>query len=301
MFASPLMQRGLLAAILVGLTAPIIGTYLVQRRLALLGDGIGHVALTGVAMGWLAASWAGASNNDAWAIPGAVIASVIGGIIIEVTRAGGRTSGDVALALMFYGGIAAGVLLIGMAGGSANNLTGYLFGSIATVSRADAMWIIILALVIIIVGIGLRPALLSLSLDEAFARAAGLPVGALNITITVVAALTVSIAMRVVGVLLVSAVMIVPVAIAQLLCRSFRATMHLAMIIGATTAVVGLLLTWVYAASPGATIVLLLIGLYAIVSIVHPVVGALRNRRRGGAHATDDTPACSCQGADDPA
>lgn len=293
MLASPLMQRGLLAAIIVGLSAPVMGTYLVQRNLALLGDGIGHVALTGVAMGWLTASWAGATNHDEWAIPGAVVASVLGALLIELSSANGRTSGSVALALLFYGGIAAGVVLIGAAGGTANNLTGYLFGSIATVSKTDVGWIIVLALIIFAVGIVGRPALLSLCLDEGFARAAGLPVRALNITITVVAALTVSIAMRVVGVLLVSAVMIVPVAIAQLICRSFRSTMSLAMILGAATSVGGLLITYVYAASPGATIVLLLIALYAIVSIVHPLLCSYTHRAPlGGDHAAHDTPTC---------
>ena len=118
MLASPLMQRGLLIAALVGVSAPVIGTYLVQRRLALLGDGIGHVALTGVAMGWLAGSAAGLTPHDALAVPGAVVAAVIGAVLIEVMRTKGRTSGDVALALLFYGGIAGGVRRIGLAGGT---------------------------------------------------------------------------------------------------------------------------------------------------------------------------------------
>ncbi|OKL54068.1 ABC transporter [Bowdeniella nasicola] len=271
MLSSPLMVRGLLAALLVGISAPIMGTYLVQRRLALLGDGIGHVALTGVAMGWLAASWAGAANQDQWAIPGAVAASIIGSVLIEVVRSWGRTSGDVALALLFYGGIAGGVLLISIAGGTSANLTAYLFGSIATVTSADLIWTFILAALILLVGLGLRPALFSLSYDEDFARATGLPVRFLNIVVAIVAALTVSVAMRVVGVLLVSAIMIVPVAIAQLVCRSFNGTMHVAMGIGASVAVAGLIITYVKPYSPGATIVVLAITIYGVVSIVRPL------------------------------
>ncbi len=275
MLSSPLMVRGLIAALLVGITAPIVGTYLVQRRLALLGDGIGHVALTGVAMGWLASTWAEASDHDAWAIPGAVVASVLGALMIELVRSRGRTSADVALALLFYGGIATGVLLMGIAGGSANNLTAYLFGSIATVSSADLVYITILAAVILAVGIGLRPALFSLCHDEDFARACGLPVQFLNIVIAVVAALTVSVAMRVVGVLLVSAVMIVPVAVSQLVCRSFTGTMHSAMVIGAVVCLSGLIITYMYPYSPGAVIVVLTIVLYAIVSVVRPLTSRL--------------------------
>ncbi|MDO5699998.1 MAG: metal ABC transporter permease [Bowdeniella nasicola] len=272
MLSSPLMRRGLLAALLVGTTAPVIGTYLVQRRLALLGDGIGHVALTGVALGWLGAAAAGAADRDAWAIPGAVLASVVGAVLIELVRRWGRTSGDVALALLFYGGIAGGVMLIGIAGGTAANLTAYLFGSIATVSAVDLAWMIALAVVILVVGIGLRPALFSLSYDEDFARATGLPAGILNIAIAIVAALTVSVAMRVVGVLLVSAIMIVPVAITQLVCRSFVGTMRAAMGVGAVVAVAGLVLTYIYPYSPGATIVLLAIGLYTVVSAIRPLL-----------------------------
>lgn len=270
MLASPLMRRALLVALLVGLSAPVVGTYLVQRRLALLGDGIGHMALTGVAAGWLAGAAVGLTPHDVLAVPGAVVAAVAGAVAVELVREQGRTSGDVALALLFYGGIAGGVLLIGLAGGTSANLTGYLFGSISTVTTTDVWLTVVLAAVILGVGLGLRPALFALSHDEEFARATGLPVRALNITVAVTAALTVSVSMRVVGVLLVSALMIVPVAVAQLVARSFRATMALAMTIGVVVTVVGLSITYFRPLSPGATIVMLAIGLYAVVSVLRP-------------------------------
>lgn len=272
MLASPLMQRGLMVAVLVGISAPVMGTYLVQRRLALLGDGIGHVALTGVAMGWLAGSAAGLTPHDLLAVPGAVIAAVIGAVLIELVREKGKTSGDVALALLFYGGIAGGVLLIGLAGGTAANLTGYLFGSISTVTALDVWLTAALAVLILGIGLGLRPALFALSHDEEFARATGLPIRALNILVAVLAALTVSVSMRVVGVLLVSALMIVPVAIAQLTARSFRATMTTAMAVGAVVCVTGLSITYFHRLSPGATIVVLAIGVYALVALVRPLI-----------------------------
>ncbi len=272
MLSSPLMQRGLMVAVLVGISAPVMGTYLVQRRLALLGDGIGHVALTGVAMGWLAGSVAGLTPHDLLAVPGAVIAAVIGAVLIELVREKGKTSGDVALALLFYGGIAGGVLLIGVAGGTSANLTGYLFGSISTVTALDVWLTAGLAALILGIGLGLRPALFALSHDEEFARATGLPIRTLNILVAVLAALTVSVSMRVVGVLLVSALMIVPVAIAQLTARSFRATMSTAMAIGAVVCVTGLSITYFHRLSPGATIVVLAIGVYAAVAIIRPLI-----------------------------
>src|SRR5690625_2263961 len=100
LLASPMTQRSLLAALIVGVAAPVIGTYLVQRRLSLLGDGIVHVALTGVALGWLVGAATGATDLEAYAVPGAMIAAVAGAIMIEVVRGRGQTSGDVALALL---------------------------------------------------------------------------------------------------------------------------------------------------------------------------------------------------------
>ena len=277
MLDSPLMQRAVIIAVLVGLSAPVIGTYLVQRGLALLGDGIGHIALTGVALGWLAGAAAGAVPADAWAVPGAIAASVAGAVLIEAIRARGRTRGDVALAILFYGGIA---------GGTTTNLTSYLFGSIATVSVRDAWFTIVLAAVILLIGLGLRGPLFALCHDEEFARSMGLPTGALNVLVAVVAALTVSVSMRVVGALLVSAVMIVPVAIAQLVSYSFARTMRLAMGIGVAACVSGLTITYFVAASPGAMIVVLLVGLYALVALVGGAVrlagAGLRRRARAG-------------------
>lgn len=279
MLTDPLMQRALLVALLVGLAAPVIGTYLVQRRLSLLGDGIGHVALTGVALGWLVGNLAGLAPQDVLAIPGAVVAAIVGAVVIEVVRAKGRTSGDVALALLFYGGIAGGVLIISVAGGSNANLVGYLFGSISTVSTQDLVVTVALSVLVLAVGLGLRTALFAVCHDEEFARAAGLPVGALNVAIAVVAALTVTVAMRVVGVLLVSALMIVPVAVAQMVTSSFRRTMALAMTVGVVVCLAGLSITYFYDASPGATIVVLAIGLYALAAVARPLV--VRARRNG--------------------
>lgn len=272
MLASPLMQRAMLVALIVGAAAPVVGTFLVQRRMALMGDGIGHVALTGVALGWLVGSWAGLVPQDSLALPGAVVAAVVGSVVIELVRERGRTSGDLALALMFYGGIAGGVLLIKVAGGTNANLVSYLFGSISTVSSADLAWTVALAVLILVVGVGLRHALFAVSQDEEFARASGLPVRVLSMVVATLAALTVTVAMRVVGALLVSALMIVPVAIAQIVARSFSRTMLLASGVGAGVSIVGLVLTYWQDIPPGATIVVLAIVLYAAVAVLHPVL-----------------------------
>ena len=257
LLSSPMMQRSLLAAIIVGVTAPIIGTYLVHRRLAMLGDGIGHISLTGVALGWL-----------------------LGAVAIELVRQSGRTSGDTALAMLFYGGIAGGVLLIGLAGGTSAQLNSYLFGSISTVRWSDISLISILGIAIIALGLGLAPALFSVTNDEDFARSTGLPVRGLSLLIAILSALTVAVAMRVVGSLLVSALMVIPVAIAQLGARSFRSTMGIAMALGVIICTCGLSLTYFVDLSPGATIVVGAIGLYAVAFTVRAVLDRVRRVQR---------------------
>jgi zinc transport system permease protein len=285
MLTDPLMQRALIAALLVGAAAPVVGTYLVQRRLSLLGDGIGHIALTGVALGWLVGAAMGVRPHDVLTSPGAVLTAVIGSVLIEVVRRRGRTSGDLALALMFYGGIAGGVLIIGIAGGTSGNLMAYLFGSISTVSTTDLVLTAVLSLIILGIGLGLRTALFAVSHDEEFAIASGLPVWLLNMAVAVVAALTVTVAMRVVGLLLVSALMIVPVAVAQQLTHSFSRTMGLACVVGVTVCVVGLSITYWHNVSPGATIVVLAIGAYLLAAAARPLL-----HRRSAAPEHDPHP-----------
>lgn len=250
------MQRALVAAVLVGLVTPVIGTFLVQRRLALLGDGIGHVALTGVALGLL---------TSTSPVLTAAVVSVVGAVLIELVRVRTRTSGDVALALLFYGGIAGGVLLIGLTPGASNaTLTEYLFGSVSTVSEQDILVVAALAVGVVAVVVVYGRELFVLCQDEEVARAHGLPVRFLSILLAVTAALTVVIAMRIVGVLMVSALMIVPVAAAQQLSKSFRVTMALAVAIGLISSLGGLTTAFYSDLAPGATIVLLALALFCL-------------------------------------
>jgi zinc transport system permease protein len=262
------MQRALLAAFVTGLAAPAVGTYLVQRRLALLGDGIGHIAVTGVALGLLT-GWA-----PIWT---AVVVAVVGALLIELIRARGRTSGDVALALLFYGGIAGGVLLTGISGRGAATLNAYLFGSISTVSSAELIAVLVLAVVVVALTVGLSPQLFAVCQDADFAQVQGLRVQVYTVAMSVMAAVTVTVAMRTVGLLLVSALMVVPVATAQQLSRGFRATLFAAMILGGAASVGGLTVSFYADVAPGATIVLLsLVGFAA----TWPVGAVLRRRQR---------------------
>ena len=272
LFALPAMQRALIAAVVTGLAAPVVGTYLVQRRLALMGDGLGHVAVTGVALGLLT------HTSPTWT---AVIVAVIGAAIIELIRERGSANGDVALALLFYGGLAGGVLLTGIGGQSAAFLGQYLFGSLLTISINDLIVTMVLSAVVILLGIGLAPQLFAVAQDQEFAKVSGLRVRFYNLLVAVLAAVSVTVAMRTVGLLLVSALMVVPVAASQQLTRSFRTTLVGAMVIGTVASLGGLVIS-AYASfkatvAPGPTIVLLALACFAV---AWPIGSLLRRRRR---------------------
>ncbi|MFI5844380.1 metal ABC transporter permease [Catenuloplanes sp. NPDC051500] len=271
LFQYDFMIRALVGALIIGLTAPALGIYLVQRKLSLIGDGIGHVALTGVGVGLL-------TNQSP--VFTAVIVAALGAIGVELVRERGRTSGDLALAVLFYGGIAGGVVLVGLSpkGGAGNSLTAYLFGSLTTTSPSDLTVIVVLGLTVLIAMVALRPALFAICHDEEYARVSGLPVRALNLLLAVTTAVTVTIAMRAVGLLLVSALMVVPVAAAQQVTRGFRATMALAMVIGLVSAGAGVTLAGEANTALGATIVLLTIAVFLGLAVGAAVWRLVRRR-----------------------
>lgn len=252
------MQYALIAAGLVGLLAPSIGVFLVQRRLSLMGDGIGHVAFTGVALGFLL---------DVYPVYTAVAAAVLGGVVIELLRERGRTAGDVALALIFYGGIAGGILLVGIGDVSGVNLHAWLFGSVISVRSSDIVTIAAVTASVLLVTTLLRKELFAVCYDEEVARAAGVRVRALNILIASTAGFAIAVTMRVVGILLVSAMLVLPVAAVQQLTRSFRATVYASMALGVTVCVGGLVIAFYADVPPGATIVLGAIVAFALASV----------------------------------
>jgi zinc transport system permease protein len=264
----PFMLRALVAALLTGLIAPAIGTYIVQRRLSLLGDGLGHVAIAGVGLALL---------TGRAPIPIAVAVCVAGAVAVEVLRQRGKATGDVGLAILFYGGLAAGVLMSGIAGQGAGALAQYLFGSLTTVSARDLVLVAVLAVVVLVPTLGLAPQLFAVSADEEFARTQGLRAGAYNVLIVVLAAVTVAVAMRTVGLLLVSALMVVPVAAAQNLVRGCYAALGAAMLIGSAVCVGGAVGAFYADTAPGALIVVLAIVVFAL---SWPVSWLVARRRR---------------------
>jgi zinc transport system permease protein len=241
------MRLAFAAGAIIGVLAPAVGYFLVQRQMSLIGDGIGHVAFAGVAAGLLL---------DVSPVLTAMVAAVAGGVAIEWLRSRRHAAGDQALALVFYTGIAGGVVLISLAGSLNVNLFQYLFGSILTVTREDVLIVAVFGAAGLITLALLYRALCAVVLDEEGARVTGVPVGALNVAVAALAAVTVALSMRIVGVLLIAALMVLPVSAAMRLAWSMWSTLLLSIATGLLSVLCGLTLAYYADLPPGATIVL---------------------------------------------
>ena len=265
------MQLALVAGMVVGTAAPCVGTFLVQKRLSLLGDGIGHAAVAGVGAGLLVGA------GPTWT---ALAVAIAAALTVEWLRARGSASADLALALIFYGGIAAGVVLASRS--TEANLQPYLFGSILTVDAADAYAVLALGLVIGVTTLVTGRALLAVVLDEDSARVSGIPSSFLNAVLAVQTAVTVVASMRIVGVLLVAALMVLPAASARLLARSFRGTLLGAIAVGLGSVVCGLAASRQWALASGGTIVLVAVGAFVLASAIQIVRAGASRASAGG-------------------
>jgi zinc transport system permease protein len=262
-FGLSFMQHALEAGVIVGVFAPLIGTFLVQKRLSLIGDGVGHVAFAGVAAGLLFRGDPG-SVVPVWS---ALAFSVAGALGVDRLRARRTASGDLALALFFYSGIALGVVLVSLGPGLNANILSYLFGQPLTVTTQEVGLIVGLGVLITVAMLVVRRVLFAVVTDEDWSSVAGLPVSALNSLLAVLTACAIVAAMRIVGILLIAALMVLPVASAQLLARSFRGTLAWAVAVGVGSVVVGLAASWYLNIAPSGAIVLAAALVFAVVSI----------------------------------
>ena len=255
-----MMMRALLACVAVEIFAPMIGTFLVQKRLSLVGDGVGHVAFAGIGAGLLTGIW------PVWT---ALAFAVVGAVGVELLRAKKKASGDLALALFFYTGIALGAVFASRINGGKIDFesTKYLFGDPYAVGWGGVLAVLALGVLITAGILGLRKVLFAIVTDEDWARVSGLPVGPTNLVLAAVTAGVVVAGMRVVGILLIAALMVLPVASAQLIARSFRGTLWTAVAIGAVAAAIGLGAGRAFRVSPGGAIVLVAAVVFAVVAV----------------------------------
>ncbi|MBI5728507.1 MAG: metal ABC transporter permease [Candidatus Magasanikbacteria bacterium] len=246
--------RGLEAGILVAIIAPLIGIFLVLRRYALLADTLSHVSLSGVAIGILL---------GIHPLLTAILASVASAVVMERLRETKRVYGDTALSLFLSGSLALAIVLLGLAHGLNANLFQYLFGSIVTVRSGDVWLIASLAVVGLFFLLVFYRELVAITFDEDVAAVNGLPVRFLNNCFIIIAAMVIAIAIPVVGILLISALVVIPVVAALQLKKSFCRTVIWAEVISVAATILGIILSFWLDLPSGGTIVLLMLAIFA--------------------------------------
>lgn len=257
-FTYPFFQKALLGGLLIGIMAPLVGSFLVFRRLSMIGDTLSHVSIAGVALGFLVGM-----SPTAFGIAFAVVAS----LIIERLRTTFRTYAELSIAIMMSGGIALASLFISMGQGNMN-VTGYLFGSVYTLDSSD-LWLVALVTVVVVLFVSLNfKELFLLTLDEDAAKVNGLPTKLYNIMITVLTAVAISAVIKIAGALLVSALITIPVATSMIIARNFRHAVWLSVVCSEVAVISGIIIAGFWNLAPMGTIVLLLIAIM-IMTIVY--------------------------------
>ena len=261
------MNRAILASVLVGATAPAFGVFLVLRRLSLIADTLSHVALAGVAIALLTKTFAPVV---------ALIATTSAAVSIEELRMRRLLPGDAALAVFLYGSLAVAVVLISIADGFNSTLFSYLFGSVLTVTQTDLWSMAALAIVISVFMLMFSSELAQITFDPDLARINGVRVHLLNLGLAVLTGATITVSMRVVGVLLVGALIVIPVLVSLRITQGMTRTVIASSIVGVFVAVVGMVIAYYADIAPGGTVVLT-----AITLLVAVELGAFLSRSFG--------------------
>jgi len=246
-FQFDFMVRAFIAGIAVAITAPLVGIFLVVRRYSFMADALAHLSLLGAVIGFL---------TNIYPLFTAALVSVISGFGMEKLRRNKKFAGDAVLALFLSGGLAIAVVLIGVARGTSGNLFGFLFGSITIVSRSDLFFMLSLCIFTIAMVVGLYKELFLVSLDEEIAQANGIHADRFNLIMVLLAALSVSLSIKIVGALLIGALMVIPVMTAMQFGKGFKETIILSLLFSVASAVIGLFLSYYAGWASGGTIVL---------------------------------------------
>ncbi|MFC5277963.1 metal ABC transporter permease [Halorubrum rubrum] len=267
------MHHAFLVGALIAVMAPLVGTFLVHRQMALIGDALAHTAFAGVAVGLFVNSVLGTGISPyVTAVVVAMIAALAIELISEVTDA----YNDVSMAIVLSTGFALGAVLISVnTGGLAVGINQYLFGNLATVSRENAVLLVVLFLLVSLVVTVTYKQLLYVTFDETAARVAGIDVAWYNRLMTTLTAMVVVGAMQIMGVILVAAMLVVPVAAAAQLARGFRESLLASVVLAELAVLVGITLSYRYEATAGGTIVLVAVAVY----VVAVLAGKIQSRR----------------------
>lgn len=246
-FQYEFMLRAIIGSALVGVLAPTLGTFIVLRRFSLIADTLSHVALMGAAIGLATRTYPSAV---------ALLGTTIAAVVIEQLRSRGRLPGDVVLAVVLYGSLAVAVVVVSATGGFNVDLLGFLFGSVLSTSTTDLWLLAALATLVVLFVAVFFVELAQIAYDDDLARVNGVPVGWVNLGLAVLTGATITLSMRIVGVLLVGAMLIVPVLVGLRLANGLRAAIVMAVAAGVVSAAGGLVIAFYANLAAGGTIVL---------------------------------------------
>lgn len=262
LFQYSFIIRGLIAGVIIGLIAPLIGIFLVLRRYSLIADTLAHVSLAGVAIGLLL------KTNP---VITAILTTTISSVFIEKLRLSKRVYGESALSIFLSGSLALALVLISLAHGFNTNLFSFLFGSLVTVRQTD-VWIVgLLSFIVAVLVTLFYKELLYISFDEQSAQVSGIPVKTINIIFIVLAAITISLAIPIVGILLVAALIVIPVVTALQFQKGFLKSIFLAELFSVSSVVFGVIVSYYLNLSPGGTIVLFALGFFTLSFVTNSV------------------------------
>ncbi len=265
------MRHALMAGVLVSFACGIIGVYIVINRLVFISGGIAHAAYGGIGLGYFL------GINPVW---GAILFSLAAALGMGVVQRKTRQRADTVIGVMWAIGMAIGIVFVDLTRGYAVDLMSYLFGSILTVPRSDLVIMVILDGVIIALVVVFYKELLAISYDETFATVENVPVGAIYITLLCLVALTVVMLMRVVGLIMVIALLTMPAAISEQFTSSLKKMMVLSVILGIVFTTTGLWLSYVLNLTSGATIILVS-GTAFLLSVLYKALAKRRAQASG--------------------
>ncbi|WP_267640391.1 metal ABC transporter permease [Haloarchaeobius amylolyticus] len=266
MLGYPFMQRAFIAGVCIAVVAPLVGSFLVHRQLSMIGDTLAHTAFAGVAVGLFLGETVGLGVSPYLT---ALVVAVLAALLVQLLSEHTEVYNDVSMAIVLTGGFALGTVLISLtSGGIAVGISQYLFGSLSTLTRPDVERLVVLsAVVALVVALAYRQ-LLYVTFDEAAAHTAGMRVDWLNRLLVVLTALVVVGAMQMMGVILVAALLVVPVATAMQIAGSFRQSLLVAIVAAQVAVLSGTTLSYTYGIAAGGTIVLVAIGGYLLAAAV---------------------------------
>ncbi len=252
------MIRALIAGLITGLICPALGVFLVLRRYSFMADTLAHISLAGVAFGL----WIGVAAEFSPLLT--LLVAMIGAVMVDHLRVRSRLSAEALLALVMSGGLALAVVFFGLSRGGVLDITSYLFGSLMTVNAADLWLILIVGAAVLLFLLFLAKELYFICSDEEAARVSGLPVDLLNRIFILLVAMTVAVSLRVVGTLLVGALMVIPVLTSLIVGRSFRQVVYLSLVLGVLSSLLGLTASYQFGLAAGGCVVLVALAFFIV-------------------------------------